>query len=54
MTIEQILYFGMLAAALVGFIAILCTIPYRRKKIIAQLIDSHAKQIIFFAQKNPL
>lgn len=36
MTIEQILYFGMLAAALVGFIAILCTIPYRRKKIIAQ------------------
>lgn len=36
MTIEQILYFGMLAAALLGFIAILCTIPYRRKKIIAQ------------------
>ena len=36
MTVEQILYFGMLGAALLGFIGILCTIPHRRKKIVAQ------------------
>lgn len=36
MTIEQILYFSMLGAALLGYIAILCTIPHRRKKIFSQ------------------
>ncbi|MBQ4378463.1 MAG: hypothetical protein II821_04630 [Treponema sp.] len=36
MTIEQILYFSMLGAALLGYIAILCTIPYRRKKILRE------------------
>ncbi|MBQ9205594.1 MAG: hypothetical protein IJ158_02650 [Treponema sp.] len=36
MTIEQILYFSMLGLALLGYIVILCTIPYRRKKIFAQ------------------
>ena len=33
MTFEQILYISMLAVALVGYIAILCTIPFRRKRI---------------------
>ena len=36
MTIEQILYFSMLGVALLGYIAILCTIPHRRKKIFSQ------------------
>ena len=36
MTVEQILYFGMLGAALLAFIGILCTIPHRRKKIAAR------------------
>lgn len=36
MTIVQIAYFGMLAAALLGYIGVLCSIPHRRKKIFAQ------------------
>ncbi|WP_407426620.1 hypothetical protein [Treponema sp.] len=36
MTIEQILYFSMLGLALAGYIVILSSIPYRRKKIFAQ------------------
>ena len=36
MTVIQIAYFGMLGAALLGYIGILCSIPHRRKKIFAQ------------------
>lgn len=36
MTIEQIAYLSMLALALLGYIAILCSIPHRRKKIFSQ------------------
>lgn len=36
MTAIQIAYFSMLGAALLGYIAILCSIPHRRKKIFAQ------------------
>ena len=36
MTLTQIAYFGMLAAALLTYIGILCTIPHRRKNISAR------------------
>lgn len=36
MTVIQIAYFGMLAAALLAYIGILSSIPHRRKKIFAQ------------------
>ena len=36
MTIEQILYFSMLALSLFSYIVILCTIPFRRKKILRE------------------
>lgn len=36
MTFEQIAYFSMLGIALLGYIAILASIPFRRKKIFSQ------------------
>ena len=36
MTLEQILYFSMLGAALIGYILILCSIPHRRRKILSR------------------
>lgn len=36
MTLEQIAYFSMLGISLIGYIAILISIPYRRKKIFSQ------------------
>lgn len=36
MTFEQIAYFSMLGLAFLGFVAILCTIPHRRKKIFSE------------------
>ena len=36
MTLEQIAYFSMLGISLIGYIATLISIPYRRKKIFSQ------------------